>query len=66
MFCRVTGYESSLWVGSASEAAKTVPEFIAYAKGNPGKVNMAPSGGGKLPAATLRSMVRATTLLRSR
>jgi len=26
--------------------AKTVPEFIAYAKANPGKVNMASSGNG--------------------
>jgi len=28
--------------------AKTVPEFIAYAKANPGKVNMASSGTGNL------------------
>ncbi len=27
-------------------AAKTVPEFIAYAKANPGKINMASSGNG--------------------
>ena len=26
--------------------AKTVPEFIAYAKANPGKINMASSGSG--------------------
>ena len=26
--------------------AQTVPEFIAYAKGNPGKVNMASAGTG--------------------
>jgi tripartite-type tricarboxylate transporter receptor subunit TctC len=29
-----------------SFAAKTVPEFIAYAKANPGKVNMASPGNG--------------------
>jgi tripartite-type tricarboxylate transporter receptor subunit TctC len=28
--------------------AKTVPEFIAYAKANPGKINMASSGNGAL------------------
>jgi tripartite-type tricarboxylate transporter receptor subunit TctC len=26
--------------------AKTVPEFIAYAKANPGKINMASGGTG--------------------
>jgi tripartite-type tricarboxylate transporter receptor subunit TctC len=30
-------------------SAKTVPEFIAYAKANPGKINMASSGNGASP-----------------
>ena len=29
--------------------AKTVPEFIAYAKANPGKINMASAGNGTTP-----------------
>jgi tripartite-type tricarboxylate transporter receptor subunit TctC len=29
--------------------AKTVPEFIAYAKANPGKINMASAGSGSSP-----------------
>jgi tripartite-type tricarboxylate transporter receptor subunit TctC len=33
-------------VVNPSLAAKTLPEFIAYAKGNPGKINMASAGIG--------------------
>jgi tripartite-type tricarboxylate transporter receptor subunit TctC len=32
-----------------SVPAKTVPEFIAYAKANSGRINMASSGTGALP-----------------
>jgi tripartite-type tricarboxylate transporter receptor subunit TctC len=44
---------------SPSFPAKTVPEFIAYAKANPGKVNMASSGTGATPhvAAELFKMM---------
>ena len=32
-----------------SVPVKTVPEFIAYAKGNPGKINMSSAGNGSAP-----------------
>jgi tripartite-type tricarboxylate transporter receptor subunit TctC len=34
---------------NSSFSAKNVPEFIAYAKANPGKINMASSGTGATP-----------------
>jgi tripartite-type tricarboxylate transporter receptor subunit TctC len=39
---------SFVMVVSPLMPAKTVPEFIAYAKANPGKLNMASSGSGNL------------------
>jgi tripartite-type tricarboxylate transporter receptor subunit TctC len=41
--------ESSVMVVNPSVPAKTVPEFIAHAKANPGKVNMASAGTGTTP-----------------
>jgi tripartite-type tricarboxylate transporter receptor subunit TctC len=40
------GRVTVIMVVNPSVPAKTVPEFIAYAKANPGKINMASSGNG--------------------
>ena len=40
------GRVAVIMVVNPSVPAKTVPEFIAYAKANPGKINMASSGNG--------------------
>src|SRR5262245_32803972 len=41
--------QSQVMVVNPSFPAKTVPEFIAYAKANPGKINMASAGNGTPP-----------------
>jgi tripartite-type tricarboxylate transporter receptor subunit TctC len=38
--------EASVMLVNPSFPAKTIPEFIAYAKANPGKINMASAGNG--------------------
>ena len=52
-------------VVNPSVPAKTVPEFIAYAKANPGKINMASTGIGGLPhvAGELFKMMTGVNML---
>jgi tripartite-type tricarboxylate transporter receptor subunit TctC len=40
--------DSFVLLANPSFAAKTVPEFIAYAKANPGRINLASNGTGNL------------------
>jgi tripartite-type tricarboxylate transporter receptor subunit TctC len=43
------GHQPTVMEVNPSVPAKTVPEFIAYAKANPGQINMASSGNGNTP-----------------
>src|SRR6266699_382050 len=55
----------SVMVVNPSVPAKTIPEFIAYAEANPGKINMAsgPIGGPGHVAAELFKMMTGTDML---
>ena len=44
--------EALVMVVHPSVPAKTVPEFLAYAKANPGKIKMASTGNGSSPHVT--------------
>jgi len=63
----VCGFErgSIVMVANPSVPAKTVPEFLAYAKTQPGKINMASAGNGTLPhvAGELFKMVTGINML---
>ena len=57
--------EPNVMVVHPSVPAKTVPEFMAYAKANPGKINMASSGNGSSPhvAGELFKMMAGVSLV---
>jgi tripartite-type tricarboxylate transporter receptor subunit TctC len=54
------GFTPFVMTVTPSFPAKTVPEFIAYAKANPGKVNMASQGVGTSPHVTGELLIMMT------
>ena len=55
---RASAANAIVMVVHPSFPAKTVPEFIAYAKANPGKVSYGVAGQRKLPPCLLASCSR--------
>ena len=55
----------NIMVANPSLPSKTLPEFIAYAKANPGKINMASPGSGSTPhvAGELFKVMTGTNLV---
>jgi tripartite-type tricarboxylate transporter receptor subunit TctC len=57
--------EASVMVANPSVPTKTIPEFIVYAKANPGKINMGSAGNGTVGhvAGELFKMMTGTNLV---
>jgi hypothetical protein len=57
---KATGRKSPVLLLSGEDNVQTTPEFIAYAKANPGKINMASAGTGpcNISAAKCSVVVR--------
>ena len=57
---------AGVMVVNPSFPARTVPEFIAYAKANPGKINMGSGGNGTLDHMSYHFQIRMTLRCRGR
>ena len=53
---RASAASPTSWWCNPSFPAKTLPEFIAYAKANPGKINMASTGTGTVDPCCRRAV----------